>query len=356
MQTVERTESDGLAEAVADLELALVSRRLDDREIALRQQNRAFFQISGAGHEALLLGLARDLRAGYDWFFPYYRDRALALALGVTPYEMLLQAVGAADDPASGGRQMPCHWGARDLNIVSQTSCTGSQCLPAVGCAEAARYLSRRPDLPGCTAYGDELTYVSLGEGATSEGEFWESLNTACRLHLPMLYVVADNGYAISVRSTDQHPAPISEMVLGIRGLHVVKMDGRDYFEVRRKGADAIAHVRAGIGPCLVHALVTRPYSHSLSDDQKKYRVAEELDDEREHDPITVLEQHLIAAGVLTPAGAEQIRAEARTIVRDAADVALASARPAPESAVEHVFAPLPVTDDPGEPPATDGD
>ena len=138
--------------------------------------------------------------------------------------------------PPSGGRQMPCHWGARELNIVSQTSCTGSQCLPAVGCAEAARYIGRRPHLPGCVAYGDELTYVSLGDGATSEGEFWESLNTACRLHLPVLYVVADNGYAISVRLADQAPAPISEMVRGIRGLHVVKMDGRDYFEVRREG------------------------------------------------------------------------------------------------------------------------
>src|SRR5882757_8136304 len=305
-----------LDEALADFRLALVSRYCDDREIALRQQNRAFFQISGAGHEALLLGLARDLRAGYDWFFPYYRDRALALALGVTPYEMLLQAVGAADDPASGGRQMPCHWGARDLNIVSQTSCTASQCLPAVGCAEAARYISRRPPLPGCSAYGDELTYVSLGDGATAEGEFWESLNTACRLHLPVLFVVADNGYAISVRLADQAPAPISEMVLGIRGLHVVKMDGRDYFEVRRKGADAIAHVRAGAGPCLVHALVTRPYSHSLSDDQKKYRVPEELDDEREHDPITTLEQRLVAAGALTPEIAERMRAEAKDTVR----------------------------------------
>ena len=348
---------DGLVqEALDDLRVALVSRALDDREIALRQQNRAFFQISGAGHEALLLGLARSLRAGYDWFFPYYRDRALALALGVTPLEMLMQAVGAADDPASGGRQMPCHWGSKRLNIVSQTSVTASQCLAAVGCAEAARYISRRPQLPGCTAHGDEVTYVSLGEGATSEGEFWESLNSACRLHLPVLYVVADNGYAISVRSTDQHPAPISEMVRGIRGLHVVKMDGRDYFEVRRKGANAVAHVRAGAGPTLIHALVTRPYSHSLSDDQKKYRAAGELEDEREHDPITALEQHLIAMGALTVEAAATMRDEARETVRAAAKEALALPKPAPQSATEHVTGPRPVAVDPGEPEATAGD
>src|SRR5690349_19414339 len=350
MQTVERTESDGLAEAVADLELALVSRYLDDREIALRQQNRAFFQISGAGHEALLLGLARHLRAGYDWFFPYYRDRALVLALGVTPFEMLLQAVGAAGDPASGGRQMPAHWGARDLNIVSQTSCTGSQCLPAVGCAEAARYISRRPDLPGCTAYGDEITYVSLGDGATSEGEFWESLNTACRLHLPVLYVVEDNGYAISVRLADQAPAPISEMVLGIRGLHIVKMDGRDYFEVRRRGADAIAHVRAGIGPCLIHALVTRPYSHSLSDDQRKYRGADELADEAAHDPIEVLERELLALGVISERQLDVMREQAAETVRAAADTALAAAKPDPSAALDHVVGPAPVTTMPADP------
>jgi 2-oxoisovalerate dehydrogenase E1 component len=346
------TSSDvSLAEALDDFKLALVSRYCDDREIALRQQNRAFFQISGAGHEALLLGLARSLRAGYDWFFPYYRDRALVLALGVTPTEMLMQAVGAAADPASGGRQMPCHWGAPELNIVSQTSCTGSQCLPAVGCAEAARYIGRRPQLPGCHAYGDELTYVSLGEGATSEGEFWESLNTACRLHLPVLFVVADNGYAISVRSTDQAPAPVSEMVRGIRGLHVVKMDGCDYFEVRRNGANAIAHVRAGAGPCLVHALVTRPYSHSLSDDQKKYRSTHELEDEREHDPIEVLQAQLMAAGVLTEESVAEYRTAARETVRAAADTALAAARPAPESVVREVVGVPAVTVDPGEPP-----
>ena len=342
-------------EALDDFRVALVSRYCDDREIALRQQNRAFFQISGAGHEALLLGLARYLRPGYDWFFPYYRDRALALALGVTPFEMLLQAVGSAEDPASGGRQMPCHWGASRLNIVSQSSCTGSQCLPAVGSAEAARYIGRRPQLEGCEAHGDELTYVSLGEGATSEGEFWESLNTACRLHLPVLYVVADNGYAISVRSSDQAPAPISEMVRGIRGLHVVKMDGRDYFEVRRRGANAIAHVRAGAGPCLVHTLVTRPYSHSLSDDQKKYRVPSELEDEREHDPIVVLEQQLIEMGVLTAAEADTMRDEARETVRAAADEALAATRPAPASVLREVTGPPPVVDDPGAPPVVEG-
>jgi 2-oxoisovalerate dehydrogenase E1 component len=340
-------------ETLRDYRLALVSRYLDDREIALRQQSKAFFQISGAGHEALLLGLARSLRPAYDWFFPYYRDRALVLALGVTPTEMLLQAVGAATDPASGGRQMPCHWGAVDLNIVSQTSCTGSQCLPAVGCAEAARYIGRRT-LHGCTAYGDEITYVSLGEGATSEGEFWESLNTACTLHLPVLFVVADNGYAISVRSSDQMTAPISEMVAGIRGLHIVKIDGRDYFEVRNKGADAIAHARAGIGPVLIHATVTRPYAHSLSDDQKKYRGPDELRDETEHDPILLMERALLAAGAIDSAGIDTIKEEARAEVRVAADAALAAPRPDPITVVDHVVGDPVVTTEPPDPEATD--
>src|ERR1700730_7358255 len=275
-----------VGELIEDYRLACVSRFLDDREIALQKQSRVFFQISGAGHEALLLGLARHLRPGYDWFFPYYRDRALMLGLGVTPTQILLEAVGSADDPASGGRQMPCHWGYKWRNVVPQSSATGSQCIPAVGCAEAARYISRRPNLPGCTAQGDELTYVSLGEGATSEGEFWESLTTACTLHLPVLYVVADNGYAISVPSSDQAPAPVAELVRGFRGLQIYRIDGRDYFTVRKQGAKAIASVRAGVGPSLIHATVTRPYSHSAADTQSKYRQAEELADEAAHDPL----------------------------------------------------------------------
>ncbi len=218
-----------VSEWIEDFRTACVSRAIDDGEIRMQKQSRVFFQISGAGHEALGLGLARHLRPAYDWFFPYYRDQALCLGLGVTATDILLQAVGSADDPSSGGRQMPSHWGNDALHLVTQSSPTGSQCIPAVGCAEAARYIVRRPDLPGCVAHGDELTYVSLGEGACSEGEFWESLNTACTLHLPVLYVVADNGYAISVPASDQHPAPVIELVRGFRGLHSVRLDGTDY-------------------------------------------------------------------------------------------------------------------------------
>ena len=325
-------------ELIEDFRLACISRAIDDREIALQKQSRVFFQISGAGHEALLLGLAPSLRPSYDWFFPYYRDRALMLGLGVTPLQMLLQSVGSAEDPASGGRQMPCHWGDPTRNIVTQSSCTGSQCLSAVGSAEAARYISRRPDLPGCTAQGDELTYVSLGEGATSEGEFWESLNTACTLHLPVLFVVADNGFAISVPSSDQAPAPVAELVRGFRGLLVRRFDGRDYFTSRREGAKAVAAVRAGVGPVLIHATVTRPYSHSAADTQSKYRSSEELADEQEHDPIDHLERALLNDNILSPEQAAAIRDEARTVVSEAATQALAAARPDPATVTDHVY------------------
>jgi 2-oxoisovalerate dehydrogenase E1 component len=340
-------------ELVDDLRTACISRALDDREITLQKQSRVFFQISGAGHEALLLALARHLRPGYDWFFPYYRDRALMLGLGVTPTEILLQAVGSVEDPASGGRQMPCHWGSKKLNVVTQSSATGSQCIPAVGCAEAARYIAGR-DLAGeATAHGDELTYVSLGEGATSQGEFWESLNTACRLHLPVLYLVADNGYAISVRAEDQSPAPISEMVRGFRGLAIAKFDGRDYFTAREEGARAVARVRAGEGPGLIHATVTRPYSHSAADTQSKYRSKEELLDEAEHDPIHLLEEELIAGKVLTREEVDAIHAEAKETVNAASREALAAARPDPKAVLEHVYVTPDIPGDgrdPGEP------
>ena len=339
------------SELVEDFRMACVSRAIDDRELSLQKQRRAFFQIAGAGHEALLLALARHLRPGYDWFFPYYRDRALVLGLGASPRDILLQAVGSAEDPSSGGRQMPSHWGFRDLNVVSQTSSTGSQCLPAVGCAEAGRYIVGRPGLPGCTAHADEVVYVSMGEGTTSEGEFWESLNTACTLRLPMLYVVADNGYAISVPASEQSPAPVSELVRGFAGLAVHRFDGRDYFSSRQRGEQAVAHVRAGHGPVLLHATVTRPYSHSAADTQSKYRTAEELAEESRQDPILLLERELVAGGVLTPEGAARVREQARRLVADAAKDALSAARPDPSRVTEHVHA-LPRLPRPPEPEA----
>jgi len=363
------TVSDGrfrgypVDELVADFRLACISRAIDDREIALQKQSRVFFQISGAGHEAVGLALARHLRPGYDWFFPYYRDQALVLGLGVTPAEILLQAVGSADDPSSGGRQMPSHWGNRALNIVSQSSPTGSQCIPAVGCAEAGRYLVRRPglapeDLPP-VAHGDELTYVSLGEGACSEGEFWESLNTAANLHLPVLYVVPDNGFAISVPVSEQHPAPVHELVRGFRGLEVHHVDGTDYFAVRDAARSIVEHIRAGVGPALLHADVIRPYSHSAADTQSKYRSLEELAAEARHDPLDRLERQLTAGGVLSEAEAAAVRAEAVRTVAAAASEALAAARPDPAT-VRTQVTDLPVLDRPSSgapppPPVRDG-
>ena len=335
-------------EVVEDFRLACVSRSIDDREISLQKQSRVFFQISGAGHEALLLGLARHLRPGHDWFFPYYRDLALMLGLGISPYELLLQAVGSGECRASGGRQMPSHWGYAAEHVVSQSSPTGSQCIPAVGCAEAGRYIGRTPELAHLPAAGDEVTYVSLGEGATSEGEFWESLNTACTLHLPVVYVVADNGFAISVPVSDQSPCEVSQLVRGFRGIEILRLDGTDYFEVRRRAADGIAHVRAGVGPLLIHADVTRPYSHSAADTQSKYRSARELAEEAERDPIGRLEQALVEAGVLSPQEAGAVREEARQTVADAAKKALAADRPDPATVLDHVVAlpERPVPDD----------
>lgn len=330
-------------ELINDFRTACISRAIDDRQIAMQKQNRVFFQISSAGHEALSLALARHLRPGYDWFFPYYRDQALVLGLGVTPTEVLLQAVGSAEDPSSAGRQMPAHWGSKRLNIVTQSSPTGSQCLPAVGCAEAGRYIVRRPHLvegsATTPAHGDELTYVSLGEGACSEGEFWESLNTAANLHLPVLYLVPDNGFAISVPLSDQHPAPVNELVRGFRGLAVHHIDGTDYFSVRSAAQGIVEHVRAGVGPALIHADVVRPYSHSAADTQSKYRSVEELAEEARRDPLDRFERDLVVGGVLTADEARAVRDEARQTVIRAAEEAIAARQPDPATVTRHVVA-----------------
>src|SRR5512143_919965 len=269
------------------------SRRIDDKEIQLKRQNRIFFQISGAGHEAAQTAIAFNMVSGRDWLFGYYRDRALCLGLGVTPYEMFLQAVGAAEDPASAGRQMPSHWSSRRLNIYSGSSPTATECLHGVGAAEAGRFLAR-PDsaaLRGITSgfADDEVVVVTIGDGSTSEGEFWEALNAACTLKLPVVFVVEDNGYAISVPVEVNTPGgSISSLVRSFPGLFVAETDGCDFLESFDAFRWAFAYARERKGPALVHAHVIRPYSHSLSDDEKLYRPEAERKKDLDRDPLTL--------------------------------------------------------------------
>ncbi|HSK08735.1 MAG TPA: dehydrogenase E1 component subunit alpha/beta, partial [Vicinamibacterales bacterium] len=321
----------------------VLSRKLDDKEIQLKNQSRIFFQISGAGHEAVLVAAAFSLRAGHDWFYPYYRDRALCLALGVTPYEMLLQAVGARDDPASGGRQMPSHWGHRRWNIVSQGSPTGTQCLQAVGCAEAGRFYNRLESHPDRESLHrpDEVVYVSLGEGASAEGEFWESLNTACGRRLPVVYLVQDNGYAISVPVEVQTPGgDLSKIVTSFPSLAVHSIDGTRVVDSYAAMRDAVAHAREGRGPALVHARVIRPYSHSLSDDEKLYKTPAEREAEARRDPLVVHARFLVDEGLATEEDLRRIAEDAEREVQEAAERALAAEKPDPDTADLWVFSP----------------
>ncbi|MBI3949467.1 MAG: dehydrogenase E1 component subunit alpha/beta [Acidobacteria bacterium] len=320
-----------------------LSRRIDDKEIQLKRQQKIFFQMSGAGHEAVQVAAGLLLRPGYDWFVSYYRDRALMLTLGATPTEMLLQAVGAADDPSSGGRQMPTHWGFRRFNVVSRSSPTGTQFLQAVGCAEAGWRYSLIEEIEDRARYfkEDEVVYVSSGDGATSEGEFWESLNTACNLRLPVLYLIQDDGYAISVPVEVQTAGgSISRLVQGFPNMLVLEIDGCDPLESYAALQQAVTYVRERHGPAFVHAHVIRPYSHSLSDDERLYKPPEERADEAARDPMKTFAEFLLSEGLITEAELAELRASVDEEVNQAAAEALAAAKPAPETARRYVYSP----------------
>lgn len=316
-----------------------LSRRLDDKEIQLKRQNKIFFQISGAGHEAILTAAGFALKPSHDWFYFYYRDRAICLMLGMTPAEMLYSAVGAANDPNSGGRQMPSHWGHKDLNIVSVSSPTGTQFLQAVGAAEAVMRAKALGDTDGFEE--DEVVLVTTGDGTTSEGEFWESLNTASNLKLPVVYLVEDNGYAISVPvEVGTAGGSISKLVTGFPDLHIEEVDGCDLIASYEAMTRAVNYARARKGPALVHAKVIRPYSHSLSDDEVLYRPAAEREADAKRDPIARFPEYLIANGVATESELEAIRESVDAEVLAATDDALEQSQPTPESVHFAVYSP----------------
>ena len=337
----ERKSTAGLTrdQLVGAYRTMLLSRRLDDKEIQLKRQNKIFFQISSAGHEAIMTAAGFVLRPSYDWFYLYYRDRALCLQLGMTGEEMLLSAVGAASDPNSGGRQMPSHWGHKKLNIVSTSSPTGTQFLQAVGSAEAVLRASQLDISEGFEK--DEVVLCTTGDGTTSEGEFWESLNNACNLKLPVVYLVEDNGYAISVPvEVNTAGGSISKLVASFPDLYIVEVDGCDLlasYEAMRK---AVAYARERKGPALVHAKVIRPYSHSLSDDEKLYKTKEERDAEARRDPIARLRDLLLAEELASAEELTHLAGDVEREVNEAAEQALAAAKPEPDTATRYVFSP----------------
>jgi 2-oxoisovalerate dehydrogenase E1 component len=330
--------------------LMLLSRRVDDREILLKRQQKIYFQISGAGHEALGVGAALAMRPGYDWFFPYYRDRALCLALGFTPADMMLQAVGAATDPASGGRQMPTHWSSTALNIVSLSSSTGTQLLHAVGCAEAGRYFSLHPEAAArvdgdyrafrdVTFHGDEVVYASLGDGSTSQGEFWEAMNTASNQKLPVLFCVEDNGYAISTPVEVSTPGGnISRLVANFPNFHFAEFDGTDPEASFHAFQAAVAHCRAGLGPAFVHGHCMRAYSHSLSDDDRLYRPQAEREADALRDPLVKMRARLLREAILTEHELNALEHSLEQEISAAADRALVAPLPLVAEITRHVY------------------
>jgi 2-oxoisovalerate dehydrogenase E1 component len=363
------------------------ARRIDDREILLKRQQKIFFQMSGAGHEAIGAAAGLALKPGYDWFYPYYRDRALCLALGAKPYEMFLQAVGAAEDPSSGGRQMPSHWSYPKLNVVTQSSPTGSQILQALGCAEGGRYFARNPraaqvpepksphfdsaqgmllatdarngtsgagnetsvpseapdyrQFKSVTFHGDEVTYVSLGDGTTSEGEFWEAMNAAALGKLPVIFCVEDNGYAISVPVEVQTAGgSISRLVSGFPNFHFEEVDGTDPVASYAAMQRAAKYCREGHGAAFVHAHVIRPYSHSLSDDERLYRPDAERERDAARDPVTRTQMFLLREGILDDKGITQLEKQVEDELQSAVDLALAALPPTPETITKFVYSP----------------
>jgi 2-oxoisovalerate dehydrogenase E1 component len=308
----------------------IVARGIDNKAMNLLRQGKTFFHIAGAGHEAIQTALGFSLDPKTDWLFPYYRDLALILAAGITPTEFFLQCFAKVDDPSSSARQLPCHWGHPNINLPSQSSPTGTQFLHAVGAALSMVRTNKKG-----------IAYVSSGEGTTSQGEFHEAINWASRDKLPVLFVIENNKYAISVPVHSQSGGKensISEMMAGYANLHRARIDGTDYFESYVKVQEALDYIKSGKGPALIEAEVVRLLSHSSSDDQKKYRSQKELEGDLKNDPIEKLVRKMIEQGLLTKDGYEKLKSEVAEELSNAADDAFETNDPDPANASAHVF------------------
>ena len=265
-----------------------ISRRLDEKMLILLKQGKSFFHIGASGHEAAQLAAANLIRQREDWSFPYYRDGAYCIGLGMTPREQLLSFLARAEDPNSGGRQMPQHYGHKDLRIVSQSSPTGTQFLQALGCALARKMEKTK-----------EIVYVSSGEGTTSQGDFHEAINWASNSKAPVIFHIQDNEYAISTHRSDQTADTIYVMTAGYKNLARYNVDGTNFFEANLAFKQAIDRARKGKGPSVIISNVVRLLPHSSSDDQRKYRTEKALKEDHKKDPILVMENECKKAKII---------------------------------------------------------
>ena len=304
------------------------SRKLDEKMLILSRQGKSFFHIGGSGHEAAQLAAAEVMRSTEDWVYPYYRDLALCLSLGMTGREHFLNSLARDEDPNSGGRQMPEHFGHKDLRIVSQSSPTGSQFLQAVGCAMAIVREGTK-----------EIVYVSAGDGSTSEGDFHEALNWASRERLPVIFHIEDNKYAISVHVSEQTAGgSVHNLAAGYEHLARFQVDGTDFFESHLAFQKATERARKGKGPTIVVSDVVRLLSHSSSDDQRKYRSKKELEADKKRDPIPRFRKECIEFGIASEKDFDKIDAEIASQVDADAEWAESRPHPVPETATDYVY------------------
>ena len=314
----------------------VLSRKLDDKMLIMLKQGKSFFHIGASGHEAAQLAAAVLIIPGEDWSFPYYRDGAYCIGLGLEAREQLLGFLAKADDPSSGGRQMPQHYGHKDLRIVTQSSPTGTQFLQAVGCAMARKKEKTK-----------EVIYVSAGEGTTSQGDFHEALNWASNAKAPVIFHIQDNEYAISTHKSEQTADSVYNMTAGYKNLSRYDVDGTDFFETNLAFSHAIERARKGKGPSIIISNVVRLLPHSSSDDQRKYRTEKALNEDKKRDPLKILEDQCLKAKFISASEFKKIRDKVMNQVDEDAEWADNQEHPNPNTALDHIYSNDEIIDEP---------